>query len=163
MKKGIIRAFVILLFIISGHITMANGLSVAKTDTGSVKSSISWVNKSYGEAFAKKDSALLLNCYTADACIMAANSPILSGKTGILSFFKFAYKVGVRNVVFTTQGLFGLTDQYVTEQGNYEMFDANNTSLGKGKYLVLWMKTPDGWKMHRDMFNSDAPPMQAPK
>ena len=94
---------------------------------------------------------------------MPANSPALCGETGILTFYKFGYKAGIRNIVFTTAGLFGLTDQYVTEQGSYEMFDANNASLGKGKYLVVWKKTRDGWKMHRDMFNADAPPARSAK
>jgi len=50
-----------------------------------------------------------------------------------------------------------MTDQYVTEEGSYEMFDGSNNSLGKGKYLVLWKKTADGWQMFRDMFNADTP------
>jgi hypothetical protein len=86
---------------------------------------------------------------------MPAGSPLICGYKGQLAFYKFAYKAGVRNVVFNTLALFGITDQYVTEQGTYEMFDVNNTSIGKGKYLVVWKKLAGGWKMYRDMFSSD--------
>ncbi|SDP29809.1 Ketosteroid isomerase homolog [Mucilaginibacter sp. OK268] len=126
-------------------------------DIGKVKAALTSVNTNYGQAFAKGDSSLFLNSYTADACLLPANSPTICGQQGQLAFFKFAYRSGVRNIIFNTLDLYGLTDEYVTEQGNYEMFGANNNTLGKGKYLVLWKKTSGGWKMFRDMFNSNTP------
>lgn len=36
-----------------------------------------------------------------------------------------------------------------------DRYDANNKPVDNGKFLVLWQKTPDGWKMFRDSFNSD--------
>lgn len=132
----------------------ANALTL-KTDTGEVRSELQKINQSYGQAFGKGDSAAFVNCYTPDACIMPANSPEICGTQGQFAFFKFAYQSGVRNIVFSTAGLFGLTAQFVTEQGNYEMFGENKVSLGKGKYIVLWKKTSQGWKMYRDMFSSN--------
>jgi ketosteroid isomerase-like protein len=133
----------------------ANIAAEARQDTATLKSALNSVNRQYGQAFARSDSSLFLSCYTADACIMPPGSPIICGYDGQLAFFKFAYKSGVRNIVFKTLGLFGLTGQYVTEQGAYEMFDAGSNLIGKGKYLVVWKKVSDGWKMYRDMFSSD--------
>ncbi|MCW3118250.1 MAG: hypothetical protein JWM28_2332, partial [Chitinophagaceae bacterium] len=121
------------------------------------QSEIQKVNKVYGEAFIKGDSSLFINCYSPDACIMSPNAPIICGVQGQLAFFKFAYKSGVRNIKFTSLNFFEYQGEYVTEQGNYEMFAANDVSVGVGKYLVLWKKTPTGWKMYRDMFNSNTP------
>src|SRR5579859_3848131 len=130
-----------------------------KGGTGPIKSDIEQVNKMYAWAFMKGDSSLLLSCYTPDACLMPANSPSLCGRDGLLLFYRAAYyRMGMRNITFTSGGLYGQTDDFVTEQGTYEMFDADNKSVGKGKFLVLWKKTAEGWKMFRDMFNSDAPP-----
>ncbi len=152
--------------IISMAITAIFGIvttSCAKADPGtvpdkdSVKAVISGVNKMYGEAFIKGDSSLFLDCYTPDGNIMAANAPNLGKRSGQLLFYKTAYKSGVRNILFTTVELYGLTEEYVTEQGVYELFGADKQSLGKGKYLVVWKKTADGWRMHRDMFNADVP------
>jgi len=157
MKKTSLKLLIVTLSIIIGQKAKANSFITSGVDTARVKSALHVINVAYGNAFAKGDSSLLLNCYSSDACIMPANSPALCDQTGILAFYKFGYKIGIRNIVFTTAGVFGLTDQYVTEQGNYEMFDVNNASLGKGKYLVVWKKTGSGWKMYRDMFNSDAP------
>ena len=132
--------------------------SAVTPDKDSVKTAIEAVNKMYGEAYSKGDSSLFLDCYTPDGCVMAANIPILGRQKGLLMFYRAAYKSGIRNVVFTTVDLYGITDEYATEQGVYETFDADNKSTGKGKYLVLWKKTASGWKMHRDMFNADAQP-----
>jgi ketosteroid isomerase-like protein len=155
MKKIILSMMTTAIFgVVSAKYAM---VSPAVPDKDSVKAAIAIVNKAYGEAYSKGDSSLFLDCYTPDGCIMAASTPVLGKRNGLLLFYKAAYKTGIRNVVFTTVELYGLTDEYVTEQGVYEMFGSNNQSLGKGKYLVLWKKTAAGWKMHRDMFNGDAP------
>jgi len=70
--------------------------------------------------------------------------------------------MGMRNIVLTTTQVYGSGD-YVTEEGTYELFAAENKSIDKGKFLVLWKKTDAGWKMYRDIFNSDNPPPPAAK
>jgi ketosteroid isomerase-like protein len=140
MKKVHFQTLLIFVFIIFGHQAMAHLLLAVKPDRGEVKAALRKVNQAYGESFIKGDSSLFIDSYTSDACILPTNSPAICGRQGQLAFFKFAYKSGVRNIVFTTLDIYGLTAQYVTEQGIYEMFGANNVSLGKGKYLVLWKK-----------------------
>jgi ketosteroid isomerase-like protein len=120
--------------------------------------SITRVNKQYGEAFVKNDSALFLDCYATDACILAPNAPALCGVRRLQLFYKAAYSTGMRNIVFTTANWYGYTGDFVTEQGTYQQFDANNTPIGTGKYLVVWQKLAKGWKMLRDMFNIDGIP-----
>jgi len=163
MKKTYFKGLIIVLLIVIGQKTKANTFITSGGDSSRVKLALRQVNEAYGNAFIKGDSSIFLNCYAPDACILPANSSAICGEAGLLAFYKFGYKTGVRNIVFMSLGLYGLTDQYVTEQGNYEMFDGNNTSLGKGKFLVIWKKTSDGWRMYRDMFNSDAPPARSVK
>jgi ketosteroid isomerase-like protein len=134
-----------------------------KADTAAIKQALSKINKQYGEAFIKGDSSLFLNAYTPDACLLPAYMPALCGEKAQLGFYRLLYKAGIRNVVFTTMNIYGMTNQYVTEEGSFETFGANNVPLGKGKYLVVWKETPTGWKMYRDMFSSDAPPSRQPK
>jgi len=99
--------------------------------------SITRINKQYGEAFAKNDSTLFLYCYATDACILAPNAPALCGEKMLLLFYKAAHNTGMRNIVFTTANWYGYTGDYVTEQGTYRQFDANNAPIGAGKYLVV--------------------------
>ena len=87
---------------------------------------------------------------------MTPNSTALCGADAPLEFFRAAYnKFGLRNGKFITIDVFGDGAGLVTEVGFWQTFDAGNKLLNNGKFLVLWKKTPDGWKMFRDSFSSD--------
>jgi ketosteroid isomerase-like protein len=125
-------------------------------DLTEAKTQIEMANKNFFSAFAKCDSSLLIRCYTEDCWIMRPNASSLCGVEAPLDFFRSAYKdSGVRNGEFITVDLFSNGDEFVTEEGFWRTFDAKNLPLDNGKYLVLWKKTPNGWKRFRDSFNSD--------
>jgi ketosteroid isomerase-like protein len=120
------------------------------------KKEIAASNKIYFQAFAKGDSALFIARYAKDCWIMPPNAPALCGEDAPLEFFKTAYtKFGLRNGKFITIDVFGDGGEFVTEEGFWQSFDAYNKLFDNGKFLVLWKKTPDGWKMFRDSFSSD--------
>jgi ketosteroid isomerase-like protein len=86
---------------------------------------------------------------------MLPNAPAMCGENAALEFFKMAYyKFGLRNGKFITTQVYGDGEEYVTEEGLWQSFDANNVMTDDGKFLVLWKKTPNGWKMFRDSFSS---------
>lgn len=129
-----------------------------KKDTGleEAKTAIARSNDIYFQAFSKGDSSIFINRYTTDACIMPPNSPALCGKDAAAVFFKIAYEQsGLRNGKFITTTVYGDGKEYVTEEGIWQSFDANNVLTDNGKFLVLWKKTEQGWKMFRDSFSSD--------
>ncbi len=112
-------------------------------------------NEMYFRAFATGDSSLLISCYTEDCWIMQPNTPALCGTDAPLDFFKFAYHLsGVRKGKFITIDIFGTDGEFLTEVGFWKTLDGNNNVLGDGQFLVLWKKTPDGWKRYRDSFTS---------
>ena len=45
----------------------------------------------------------------------------------------------------------------VIDIGRYSLMGADGQELDHGKYLVVWKRVGDGWKMHRDIFNSSVP------
>ena len=120
------------------------------------KKAIAASNEIYFQAFAEGDSSLFIDRYTKDCWIMPPNAPALCGADAPLEFFKTAYhKFGLRNGKFITIDVFGDGVEFVTEEGFWQSFDTNNRLFDNGKFLVLWRKTPDGWKMFRDSFSSD--------
>lgn len=126
------------------------------TNLEAAKKAIAASNETYFRAFAKGDSSLLINCYTQDCWIMLPNAPALCGADAPLEFFRMAYnKFDLRNGKFITVDIFGDGVEYVTEIGFWQLLDGNNKLFDNGKFLVLWKKTPDGWKMFRDSFSSD--------
>jgi ketosteroid isomerase-like protein len=120
------------------------------------KRAIASSNEILFQAFVKGDSSIFIDRYAKDCWIMLPNTPALCGADAPLEFFKTAYnKFGVRNGKFITIDVFGDGVEFVTEAGFWQLFDAGNKLFDNGKFLVLWKKTPDGWKMFRDSFSSD--------
>jgi len=113
-------------------------------------------NSLYFQAFEKNDSSIFIDRYAKDCWIMPPNAQALCGDAAALDFFRTAYhQVGLRNGKFITIDVFGDGREYVTELGFWESYDTDKKLFDHGKYLVLWKKTPDGWKMYRDSFSSD--------
>lgn len=113
-------------------------------------------NAIYFQSFAKNDSTIFLQRYAEDACIMAPNAPQMCGQQAAADFFRSAYRdYGLRNGKFITTAIYGNGIEYVTEEGLWQSFDANGNLFDNGKFLVLWKKTAQGWKMYRDSFSSN--------
>lgn len=41
--------------------------------------------------------------------------------------------------------------------GTYEMTDADNKTIDKGKYISVWKRDNGSWKIYRDIWNSSMP------
>jgi ketosteroid isomerase-like protein len=127
-----------------------------KADLQEARKAIAESNAIYFQAFVKGDSSIFIDRYAKDCWIMPPNAPMLRGADAPLRFFKTAYnKFGLRNGKFITIDVFSDGKEFVTEVGYWQSFDAHNTLFDNGKFVVLWKKTTDGWKMFRDSFSSD--------
>ena len=161
MKHSFLKLVTVLCIAAASFSSCSNG-KCAKCEANainldSVKATIASSNQLFTDAFTKADSSLLIERYTTDGCILAPNMPALCGTQQIAGFYRAAYdQMGMRNIKLTTTQVYG-SGAYVTEEGTYELFAAENKSIDKGKFLVLWKKTDVGWKMYRDIFNSDYP------
>ena len=120
------------------------------------KKAIAESNDIYFKAFATGDSSVFIDRYAEDCCIMPPHSPAMCGPHAALAFFRIAYdNIGLRNGKFITTAVYGDGENFVTEEGLWQSFDSDNVLFDNGKFLVLWKKTPKGWKMFRDSFSSD--------
>ncbi len=122
----------------------------------SVRAAVALSNTTFGSGFSNGDSSAFVSHYTSDACINPSNMPKLCGTKAITAFFNGGYAMGIRGAKITTEELTGGKDG-VIETGIYEMYAANNVSIDKGKFMVLWKMENGKWKMHRDIWNSDLP------
>ncbi len=121
-----------------------------------VKTAIAASNAIYFRSFEKNDSSIFINRYAEDACIMAPNAPEVCGREGAAKFFRDAYdSYGLRSGKFITTAIYGDGDGYVTEEGQWQSINAQGQLFDQGKFLVLWKKTPEGWKMFRDSFSAN--------
>ncbi|HTI07847.1 MAG TPA: nuclear transport factor 2 family protein [Puia sp.] len=120
------------------------------------KEAIAKSNAIYFQSFVKNDPSIFINRYAEDCVILAPNMPSLAGHKGAAEFFKLAYeKFQLRDGKFITTAVYGEGGNFVTEEGIWQSFDANHKMFDDGKFLVLWKRTPAGWKMFRDSFSSN--------
>ena len=124
-------------------------------DTVNYRAVIDETNKSFTEAALKGDTASFAsNIYHPDAEIYPPNEEAMGAKSASSMMATFP-KMGIKSFSLNTKELYE-GDDVVTEVGTYEMGDGNKT-IDKGKYIVVWKKDGDKWKLFRDIWNSDNP------
>jgi hypothetical protein len=103
-----------------------------------VSEAISKSNAVYFQAFVKGDSSLFIERYSRNCCIMPPNTAKMCGEMAAPDFFRVAYyQMGIRNGKFSTTSIYGACNGYATEEGQFELFDADSNLLNNRKYLVL--------------------------
>lgn len=131
---------------------------IASAQLEEAKKAIAASNARYFKSFVNNDSSIFINSYAADACILAPNAPAACGRETFAQFFRSAYQdYGLRNGKFITTNIYGDGKEYVTEEGLWQSYNAKGELFDDGKFLVLWKKTKNGWKMYRDSFSSNHP------
>jgi len=131
-------------------------------DLAAVKKVIDSTNVVFGSFISKGDSVGLASLYTSDAKFMTPNMPTASGRSGVQSAFAGLFAaMGTPGLTLTANEIWG-TEELVTEVGSYTMTDKTGKEIDKGKYIDLWKMEEGKWKIHRDIFNSDMPPMPMP-
>ena len=131
-------------------------------DLASAKKSIEDANAAFGDLVSKSDSVGLAGLYTSDAKMLGANMPAVSGKAGIQNAFHEMLGMGIAGAKLTTVEVWG-NETMISEEGTYTLSDKSGKELDKGKYIVLWKMEDGKWKLFRDCFNSDMPPMAPSK
>jgi ketosteroid isomerase-like protein len=137
--------------------TMADTTTSANAfDLNKARSWIESDNAKFMEEVKKGDSNALAAHYASDAWLMFDNSEPIKG-TAIASAWGGAIRSGMKDLKITTLDLTGNAELLV-ETGLYEMIGDGNKTLDKGKYVVAWKPQNDGWKIYRDIGNSNMPP-----
>jgi ketosteroid isomerase-like protein len=127
----------------------------AKQDTVDHKAIIEETNKAFSAAALKGDSAAFVTTiYHPDAAIFPPNVPEMNSAKNAAALAQFP-ALGISSFTLTTKEIFK-GDETVTEVGTFEMGDGSKT-IDKGKYMVVWKKDGDKWKLFRDIWNSDNP------
>ncbi len=110
----------------------------------------------FSAAFGAHDAQALASLYTADAKLLPPNSDFVSGRAAIQTFWRGVMDAGVAGAALTIEEAVG-TDSLAVEVGRYVLSDSAGSPIDAGKYMVWWKRGPDGWRLHRDIWNSSRP------
>jgi ketosteroid isomerase-like protein len=143
MMRSSIRALVTVAAVLSFQVTPAW--------SDEVRDAVDSGNRAFIAAVLKGDSKAASGLYTDDAKVIAPGVEIASGRPAIAAHWQKAIDAGVKDVVLTTSAV-GSAGDLAYEDGVVKIV-ASNGEVTTARYVVVWKRTADGWKLHRDIWN----------
>ena len=125
----------------------------------SARTAIEANTKQFIEAFNKGDAAAVANLYTIDARMLPPNSEMVEGRANIQKFWQGAITAGLKMVSLETLHV-ETQGNIAVEIGHYTSTRpgaGNTTTTDKGKYVVMWKREGQSWKLAIDIFNTSLP------
>lgn len=119
-----------------------------------VSAEIMAANQTFMAAMNAGDAAGVAAMYTDDAVLYPPGSEPIGGPEAIAAFFQETLDSGVERAILETVEAMGIDDMAV-EIGEVTLLGADGGAIYDGSYMVRWKRTDAGWKLHRDIWNSD--------
>lgn len=126
-----------------------------------VRTAIETQNRAFGEAVHARDQAAIAQLYTEDGAALPPNAPAAKGRAALGEFWGKVLESGITGAVLTTEEVAYSGGDTATEIGSAALSVTDGSVADEGKYIVLWKQTPAGWRMHRDIWNSNRAPAAA--
>jgi len=117
-----------------------------------LKAAISAVNAEFMTAVKMGDAEAVAQLYTEDGELRPPGSAPVTGRAAISEFWGAVMGGGVADAKLMVDEVGG-GDDWAYEVSRYAMYDSEGGSVGEGSYIVIWQHTPDGWRLHRDIWN----------
>jgi len=138
-----------------------------KADPAAVEKEIRDLVSGWNRQLEARNDSAITELYAADAVVLPPNAPKISGRDGVRAFWQSLWPAKPTLKLTTVAVTSSASGDLAAEEGTFAlaltMPDGSPVS-DHGKYLVLWRKTAQGWKVVTDIYNSDepAPPPPAP-
>jgi uncharacterized protein (TIGR02246 family) len=121
-----------------------------------IREAISAANEDFMSAFKSGDAAGLATLYTEDGQVLPPNSDFVTGQEAIQLFWQAVMDMGIKEAKLDIVEVERAGDSAV-EVSNFTLYGGEGQVMDKGKYMVIWHKEGNQWKLHRDIFNSSMP------
>ena len=117
---------------------------------------INETNKLFMAAFSAGDAEKVAGFYTANCRFLPDNSDPVDGRANVQGLLQSMMDGGVSSVELITWEVEDCGDTAV-EVGRVVMRGDDDEIVDDGKFIVIWKKENDGWRLHRDIVNSSLP------
>ena len=117
---------------------------------------INETNKLFMDAFSDGDAEKVAGFYTANCRFLPDNSHPVDGRANVQELLQSMMDGGVSSIELITCEVEDCGDTAV-EVGRVVMRGGDDEILDDGKFIVIWKKEDDGWRLHRDIVNSSLP------
>lgn len=130
--------------------------AVSQARPDGIKTEIDAANAEFARLFAEGDAAALAARYTENAQLMPPNVEMMSGQAAIGVYWKATLEGGASRLTLLALEVEQFGDTAI-ETGRAEIADAQGNVVDVAKYIVVWKRVGNEWKMHKDIFNSNLP------
>ena len=113
-------------------------------------------NQKMIDCVANQDAKACGDIFTQDAIYLSPFMAAIEGNEAIGAAWGAEMEAGMASLELITLEIDAFHDTAI-ERGDYVVNGPDGEHVDHGKYIVIWKKTNDGWKAHRDIFNSDMP------
>jgi ketosteroid isomerase-like protein len=127
-------------------------------DSGADVAAVESAAAGWERAYNDKDADAVAAIYAQDAQLLPDGAPAVKGRAAIREHYanEIATAWAKISVISDANGAAG---DWAWRSGRWSVETAPPVS---GKYLQVWHRTAEGWRLHRDISNSDAPPEAPP-
>ena len=136
----------------AGAVTFGTSVSAQKD----LRAAIEAQNKRFVAAVAKADVAALGGLYTDEAQALPPNGDVVKGRAAIQQMWKSVFDSGIAAASLETADV-EADGSLAYETGRYEMKLKDGKVADRGKYVVVWKRTGNEWRIHRDIWNTNMP------
>ncbi len=129
-------------------------LAISSPAFGQADAAIRAGSQQWAAAWNAGDAAALAALYAADAVVMAPGSEPAEGLKAIEEHYRSSLEeaAGSENKIKTLEVM--AAGDWAVEVGSFVTNAADGSHLDHGRYIALWKKVDNKWKLYRDMWNS---------
>ena len=132
------------------------GCAVSTRGGSSDVAAIEAAGRAFSAAYVRGDVDAMMAIYTEDAVIFPNNSEAIAGIDAVRRYWTLPPGQTVTHHRATPTEI-RVDGDHAYDHGVYEIAGTRDgTAWGPnhGKYVIVWRRTPRGWRMHLDMWNS---------
>ncbi|QDA61005.1 YybH family protein [Hymenobacter jejuensis] len=110
-------------------------------------------NDQFENSFDRGDVVAIASLYTKEGSLLPPGSGPITGSEAIASFWKGGMDMGIKQVRLHSMEVESFGDTAI-ELGQYRLNGAEGQQMDYGKYIVMWKKEGNDWKIQRDIWNT---------
>lgn len=119
----------------------------------SAREEIEELNARIGDIQTRNDALAMAEFYVEDAVLLPPQAEPIKGKSAIFDHWS-ANLPDVAHFTSTTREVEILSATSLVEQGVYRTATKADETILTGKYLVIWRRVGDTWKITHDMWSA---------
>ena len=149
-------------FLLIASITLAACAPKApQHDAAADEAALASTAASWEKAYNDKDAEAVAALYTEDAQLLPPGAPVINGRSAIRDYWAGDIAASGMSLAIAADAT-GVGGDWAYRSGSWRALGADGSTAATGKYIEVWRRTPDGWQLHRDIWNADEATPAAP-